>query len=285
MAWVEFSSCNYRKSILFWIVCINDFLGYFWGDCLRILSRLDVSVVNLLLTDGLSVSQVLIIGGGPCGLRTAIEAQLLGAKVVVIEKRDRFSRNNVLHLWPFVINDLRALGAKKFFGKFCAGSIDHISTFLSSFQLSFGNKEIVWNVVFNRCAEYQLLNQSSIKSLCQCHLLSILISHGFVHLSLYRMICRRSIKFKRSPSNCSVWCYTLETISPDLFWRCLFCLSYFVWAFMVNWNGRFHRGLLLCRYSPVAMRSAEGCPAPGSRSARKCHLRKPYSSARRPVHQ
>jgi len=70
---------------------------------------------------------VLIIGGGPCGLRTAIEAQLLGAKVVVVEKRDRFSRNNVLHLWPFVIHDLRALGAKKFFGKFCAGSIDHIS--------------------------------------------------------------------------------------------------------------------------------------------------------------
>lgn len=72
-------------------------------------------------------TRVLIIGGGPCGLRTAIEAQLLGAKVVVVEKRDRMSRNNVLHLWPFVIEDLRALGAKKFFGKFCAGSIDHIS--------------------------------------------------------------------------------------------------------------------------------------------------------------
>ncbi|XP_017763779.1 PREDICTED: protein-methionine sulfoxide oxidase Mical isoform X1 [Eufriesea mexicana] len=72
-------------------------------------------------------SRVLIIGGGPCGLRSAIEAQLLGAKVVVVEKRDRMSRNNVLHLWPFVIQDLRGLGAKKFFGKFCAGSIDHIS--------------------------------------------------------------------------------------------------------------------------------------------------------------
>lgn len=72
-------------------------------------------------------TRVLIIGAGPCGLRAAIEAQLLGSKVVVIEKRDRFSRNNVLHLWPFVIHDLRNLGAKKFFGKFCAGSIDHIS--------------------------------------------------------------------------------------------------------------------------------------------------------------
>ncbi|XP_064489852.1 F-actin-monooxygenase MICAL3-like isoform X1 [Ornithodoros turicata] len=71
--------------------------------------------------------RVLIIGAGPCGLRAAIEAQLLGSKVVVLEKRDRYSRNNVLHLWPFVIHDLRNLGAKKFFGKFCAGSIDHIS--------------------------------------------------------------------------------------------------------------------------------------------------------------
>nr|XP_032295309.1 F-actin-monooxygenase Mical isoform X5 [Drosophila virilis] len=72
-------------------------------------------------------TRVLVIGAGPCGLRTAIEAQLLGAKVVVLEKRDRITRNNVLHLWPFVITDLRNLGAKKFYGKFCAGSIDHIS--------------------------------------------------------------------------------------------------------------------------------------------------------------
>ena len=71
--------------------------------------------------------RVLVIGAGPCGLRTAIEAQFLGAKVVVLEKRDRFSRNNVLHLWPYNIHDLRGLGAKKFYGKFCAGAIDHIS--------------------------------------------------------------------------------------------------------------------------------------------------------------
>ncbi|KAF7211990.1 F-actin-monooxygenase MICAL2 isoform X2 [Nothobranchius furzeri] len=72
-------------------------------------------------------TKCLIIGGGPCGLRTAIELTLMGAKVVVIEKRDSFSRNNVLHLWPYTIHDLRGLGAKKFYGKFCAGAIDHIS--------------------------------------------------------------------------------------------------------------------------------------------------------------
>ncbi|XP_043372655.1 F-actin-monooxygenase MICAL2 isoform X1 [Dermochelys coriacea] len=72
-------------------------------------------------------TKCLIIGGGPCGLRTAIELAFLGAKVVIVEKRDTFSRNNVLHLWPFTIHDLRGLGAKKFYGKFCGGSIDHIS--------------------------------------------------------------------------------------------------------------------------------------------------------------
>lgn len=71
--------------------------------------------------------KVLIIGAGPVGLRTAIEAAFLGAHVSVVEKRNTFSRNNVLHLWPFLIVDLKALGVKSFFGKFCAGSLDHIS--------------------------------------------------------------------------------------------------------------------------------------------------------------
>lgn len=48
----------------------------------------------------------------------------------VVEKRSSFSRNNVLHLWPFLIDDLKSLGAKKFYGKFCAGAIDHIGGFL-----------------------------------------------------------------------------------------------------------------------------------------------------------
>ncbi|XP_007426639.1 F-actin-monooxygenase MICAL1 [Python bivittatus] len=74
-----------------------------------------------------SNTKCLIIGAGPCGLRSAIELAFLGAHVVVVEKREVFSRNNVLHLWPFTIQDLRALGAKKFYGRFCTGSLDHIS--------------------------------------------------------------------------------------------------------------------------------------------------------------
>ncbi|CAB1440627.1 unnamed protein product [Pleuronectes platessa] len=72
-------------------------------------------------------NKCLVLGAGPCGLRTAIELALLGAQVVVLEKRESFTRNNVLHLWPFTICDLRGLGAKKFYGKFCTGSLDHIS--------------------------------------------------------------------------------------------------------------------------------------------------------------
>ena len=71
--------------------------------------------------------RVLIVGGGPVGLRAAIEAALLGARVDVVEKRTQFSRNNCLHLWPFVVTDLRNIGAKIFYSKFATGGIDHIS--------------------------------------------------------------------------------------------------------------------------------------------------------------
>ena len=74
--------------------------------------------------------RVLVIGAGPVGLRAAIEAALLGAKVDLVEKRSAFNRNNSLHLWPFLIDDLKILGAKKFYGRFCSSTIDHICKFL-----------------------------------------------------------------------------------------------------------------------------------------------------------
>jgi len=69
----------------------------------------------------------LIVGCGPCGLRMGIECQLLGCNVVMLEKRTSFTRNNVLHIWPFVIEDLKSLGVKVFYPKFCTGSMNHIS--------------------------------------------------------------------------------------------------------------------------------------------------------------
>ncbi|KAM3838026.1 F-actin-monooxygenase mical2b-like, partial [Diretmus argenteus] len=97
-------------------------------------------------------TRCLIIGGGPCGLRTAIELALMGAKVVVIEKRDSFSRNNVLHLWPYTIHDLRGLGAKKFCGKFCAGAIDHIS--IQQLQLILLKVALIVGVEFHINVEF-----------------------------------------------------------------------------------------------------------------------------------
>ncbi len=73
--------------------------------------------------------RALVVGAGPVGLRAAIELALLGAEVDLVEKRPDFQRNNSLHLWPFVITDLRNLGAKKFYGRFASGSIDHICEF------------------------------------------------------------------------------------------------------------------------------------------------------------
>lgn len=79
--------------------------------------------------------RVLVVGAGPVGLRAAIEAALLGAKVELVEKRPSFSRNNSLHLWPFLITDLRNLGAKKFYGKFASGTIDHICEYTVEYSV------------------------------------------------------------------------------------------------------------------------------------------------------
>ncbi|XP_027630932.1 F-actin-monooxygenase MICAL1 isoform X2 [Tupaia chinensis] len=97
-------------------------------------------------------TKCLVVGAGPCGLRAAVELALLGARVVLVEKRSKFSRHNVLHLWPFTIHDLRALGAKKFYGRFCTGTLDHISIrqlqlLLLKVALLLG-VEIHWRVAF-----------------------------------------------------------------------------------------------------------------------------------------
>ncbi|XP_066920483.1 uncharacterized protein [Clytia hemisphaerica] len=99
----------------------------------------------------------MIIGCGPIGLRTAIECLMLGCKTIIVEKRDEFARNNVLHLWPFLMTDFRNLGAKKFFGKFGAGCIEHINiktlqSILLKVALILG-AEVYVGVCFNNLVE------------------------------------------------------------------------------------------------------------------------------------
>ncbi|XP_051778701.1 F-actin-monooxygenase MICAL3-like isoform X7 [Erpetoichthys calabaricus] len=122
-------------------------------------SKLEKRASHKAYKDVCRNTKCLIIGGGPCGLRTAIELAFLGAKVVVLEKRDTFSRNNVLHLWPYTIHDLRGLGAKKFYGKFCAGSIDHIS--IRQLQLILVKVALILGVEFHVNVEFIKLLEPS----------------------------------------------------------------------------------------------------------------------------
>lgn len=55
---------------------------------------------------------VVVVGAGPVGLRAALEMRLLGAEVVVLERRSSFERINRLHLWPWTCEDLKGWGAK-----------------------------------------------------------------------------------------------------------------------------------------------------------------------------
>ncbi|CAC5400257.1 MICAL [Mytilus coruscus] len=98
-------------------------------------------------------TKVLVVGAGPCGLRIAIETAFLGCKVVLIDKRDAFTRNNVLHLWPFTVTDLKNIGIKQFFGRFCCGELDHIS--IRRLQLSLLKIALVVGVEVHTNVEFE----------------------------------------------------------------------------------------------------------------------------------
>jgi hypothetical protein len=57
--------------------------------------------------------RVVISGAGPCGLRAAVEAALLGMRAHVVEKRATFSRVNILMLWPQTADDMVGHGARE----------------------------------------------------------------------------------------------------------------------------------------------------------------------------
>lgn len=72
---------------------------------------------------------VVISGAGPVGLRCAVESALYGLSVTVIEKREVFSRVNILTLWPQTADDLMGFGAKLFYPRFRNhGDLLHLGT-------------------------------------------------------------------------------------------------------------------------------------------------------------
>ena len=70
--------------------------------------------------------EVVVVGAGPAGIFSAIQYAFLGANVTVIEKRQTFSRHNVVKLWPSGVYYLKSVGVKYFFPSFCSGGMEHI---------------------------------------------------------------------------------------------------------------------------------------------------------------
>jgi len=115
---------TYSDFFIKYKTALKEHVPYKYRDIWKILDKkASQKPYQGALADG---SNVLVVGAGPCGLRTAIEAQMLGANTVIIERRDGFTRNNVLKLWKFLMEDLKSLGAKKLYGMFCAGNINHV---------------------------------------------------------------------------------------------------------------------------------------------------------------
>jgi len=81
---------------------------------------------SLDLETPLRGKSVVIIGAGPGGLRTGIQAASLGADVKIIERRPQFTRHNVLKLWPGVVDDLLSLGLKVFLPTFSTSGSEKI---------------------------------------------------------------------------------------------------------------------------------------------------------------
>ncbi|KRX89412.1 Protein-methionine sulfoxide oxidase MICAL2 [Trichinella pseudospiralis] len=72
--------------------------------------------------------KVLVVGAGLCGLRLAIECAFLGAKVIVLEKREAFVRNSLLPLRPYAKEDLKNLGANILYPKLSIGYTTNITS-------------------------------------------------------------------------------------------------------------------------------------------------------------
>ena len=80
-------------------------------------------------TAGRPVLRALVMGGGPIGLRCAVELAMLGHSVLALEQRATFTRLNVLHLWDWVSHDLAELGIKSLDPSvFASGDYVHVGT-------------------------------------------------------------------------------------------------------------------------------------------------------------
>lgn len=70
-------------------------------------SLIQYLIAFVFLTSSLDALDVVIIGGGPAGLATALEAHASGANVTVIEKRCTYSRAQILFLFDYSLELLK----------------------------------------------------------------------------------------------------------------------------------------------------------------------------------
>jgi len=72
--------------------------------------------------------EIFISGAGPNGLRAAVDGALSGMKVTIVEKRNKFSRLNVIKTWRQTVDDLISLGMKIYLPKIKTHGVLHVGT-------------------------------------------------------------------------------------------------------------------------------------------------------------
>lgn len=111
-------------------------------------------------------------GGSASGLRTALELQLLGAeRVLIVDERENYLSNHFVHLWSYVVNDLKSLGGRLFFS--LDSLLDHIplrklELSLLKLALIFGC-EFVYGVQFEEVCP-MCLSKLALSDECFCNL-------------------------------------------------------------------------------------------------------------------
>ncbi|KAJ3193135.1 [F-actin]-monooxygenase mical3 [Irineochytrium annulatum] len=109
--------------------------------------------------------RVLVIGAGPAGLLTAIRtAFLLPSSVLVIEKRDSFSRYNVMRVHQSDMDELKSLGARDFHRALGVGSYESVP--IRRVQVILLKMCLVLGVDVMPCTEFVRLNESDSRSRC-----------------------------------------------------------------------------------------------------------------------
>ncbi|KAF0689399.1 Aste57867_19161 [Aphanomyces stellatus] len=194
-----------------------------------------------------ATKRVCVVGGGPVGLRTAIELALMGAQVVVVEKRSTFDRENIVHLFPWVVHDLTLLGAKFFFNQFCV-SMSHLHIGTRQLQCILLKTALLLGVtVFDNMSfdslssnvddGYRIHTTPSLPETLQR--VSALVAGGGGHDTIGDLVGIKRASFSPSPAVGAV------AIVPNLLTKAERLLPQFSWAYQYNQElfGRLKREL------------------------------------------